>query len=529
MSKRYIDIDSSYRNRDRFPNPAQFDILISQTGRRSTVYNSIDPVASATIIFPPPNLHQGATFNSYSWMYSTSMSPLTLQIDGIVVNSSNTAVNYLAPSDAENFYINKYIENISDGSLRKITDYHTSDVVTHFDTGLVDVSMTSADNRILILGANTIPFTFHSDITNYYVGKKVTVGPQTTTIVAYNPSDAGHGGLPVLTVTPNWKGDAATLGASAYTIFSDIAYYVTIESQFSGGAITSIPPVTDGVNETRYRIRGDLPYEVGTIVSGTLTTFTLPLTSYPINDYYNGMFLWITNDTYYLIVDYVGATRTGTISSHFSPILAGGEEYNIMQFSQDNFSPMVYTGSQVSEQQMVCYEVELVSLILPNLVLSSGFGNLIAFYPYVYVEFANITGMNSNIIYSNNPFANRALFKVPVDDVNTPRTSSFISIDGHTMVQTVKFKPYDNFRVSVILPNGELFMTEEMDYLSPAPPNPNVQMSITFSIKRLEVEPEMDEWDAYNNNNNNPIIYSATAEPLEYPTAYTYNPYPTYY
>ena len=126
------------------------------------------------------------------------------------------------------------------------------------------------------------------------------------------------------------------------------------------------------------------------------------------------------------------------------------------------------------------------------MVLASGFGNIIAFYPYLYVEFSNTTSMNKNILFSNNPNARRVLFKVPIDDVNTPDVSSFISVNGQCMVQTIKFKPYDNFRVSVYLPNGELFTTEEVDFVSPSPPNPNVQLSLTFSIKRMETQPVSD-------------------------------------
>ena len=53
------------------------------------------------------------------------------------------------------------------------------------------------------------------------------------------------------------------------------------------------------------------------------------------------------------------------------------------------------------------------------------------------------------------------------------------------MVQTLKFKPNDNFKFGVYLPNGDPFKTIEEDTTSPLKPNPLVQISAVFSLKRL--------------------------------------------
>ena len=90
-----------------------------------------------------------------------------------------------------------------------------------------------------------------------------------------------------------------------------------------------------------------------------------------------------------------------------------------------------------------------------------------------------------NIIYSNNPNSNRMLFRATIDDVSQPITSTFVKIDGDGMVQTVKFKPNDNLRFSVILPDGRKFETIEQDTVSPLEPNNLIQISALFSIKRL--------------------------------------------
>jgi len=49
MVKRYLEIDSSFRDRNRFPNPSDFEIPISQTGTRDR-FNAIDAVSTSTPI-----------------------------------------------------------------------------------------------------------------------------------------------------------------------------------------------------------------------------------------------------------------------------------------------------------------------------------------------------------------------------------------------------------------------------------------------------------------------------------------------
>jgi hypothetical protein len=142
----------------------------------------------------------------------------------------------------------------------------------------------------------------------------------------------------------------------------------------------------------------------------------------------------------------------------------------------------------VSQQEMVCYEIKLVNLILPNRILSVGKGSLITFYPYVYVQLSNVSSPgagNKNIIYSNNPNSTKALFRAPITDVPNLTSSTFIKIDGDGTVQTVKFKPNDNLYFCVTLPSGEVFETILPEYVSPRIPNVLSQVSAMFAIRRV--------------------------------------------
>ena len=159
---------------------------------------------------------------------------------------------------------------------------------------------------------------------------------------------------------------------------------------------------------------------------------------------------------------------------------------NISSFKCDNFTPLSYNGSMVSINEAVCYEVDLISLTLPNASLLTG--SRISFYPYVYVEFANATspnGASRELIYSNNPHSKNALFIAATPNQVAPLLSTFITLSGSGMSQVVKFKPNDNLRFSVYLPDGTLFQTLETDFFSPYLPSLRAQIDALFSIRRI--------------------------------------------
>jgi hypothetical protein len=264
---------------------------------------------------------------------------------------------------------------------------------------------------------------------------------------------------------------------------------------------TSLLGVQYRIRETPILIRG---YDgtASAIVSGTTDTIQLPSTASHTTDAYVGDFIWIYNqdvttvpspflmfNDYRQIIAYDGTTQIATIANSFSGdidtyAITGGNKINweILRFSRDNWTPLVYSGSIVSQQEMNCWEVTLVSLVLPNILLSVGNGNRIAFYPYVYCRFTNITAQNRLILYSNNPNAVTMQFKVPLTNIVSPEIASFVALGDSSCTQTMRFKPNDNFRFEVILPNGEIFQTLETDTLPPFPPNPNIQVSALFGI-----------------------------------------------
>lgn len=160
----------------------------------------------------------------------------------------------------------------------------------------------------------------------------------------------------------------------------------------------------------------------------------------------------------------------------------------ITQFSSEGVVPLNYTGSQITQSQMTCQEVTVMNLILPNKIINSSQGLLTSAYPYVFLELSNETmpsGHNRALLYSNNPSSVRATFVCSISDVNNPETTRFIKINSDGATQVLKFSPYDNLRLRVTLPNGQPFLTEEVDTLVPCDPDVSLQISVVFQINRL--------------------------------------------
>jgi hypothetical protein len=281
-----------------------------------------------------------------------------------------------------------------------------------------------------------------------------------------------------------------------------VAYHTRTEYN----VFNPVPEVIEVGNQ--YRIRKGIPQvtqTIGDIVGGSLTTIQLPATASPVDDFYTGEFIWIYNrnlttvptdffmfNDFRLIRDYQGSTRTATVTEPFSyniqtaSITAGNTlNWEILRYARDEYTPINGLVNTPGHKLDCCYEIELISLLLPNKTLKTGNGNRIAFYPYVYVQFSDPTQNAPYLIDSNNPNATHILFKVPIDNVNQPDRAAFVSLRAGGMVQTVPFKLFDRFRFTVWMYNGEVFEVNEEDTMPPIPADFSIQVSATFSLRRM--------------------------------------------
>ena len=165
------------------------------------------------------------------------------------------------------------------------------------------------------------------------------------------------------------------------------------------------------------------------------------------------------------------------------------QQWLIMPFYRDHAQSFSMTGSNVSLQGQVCYEIELISLIVPNARLQNiGSSGRLAYYPFLYVSLSSpgsSGGTGPHTIMSNNPHSNNMQFIAPIDDVNHPDNATFLKLDGDGMVQTMKFNPYTSLQIQVTLANGEPLRFKVNDSAPPQLPNPLGQIQAVFSLKRI--------------------------------------------
>jgi len=498
-NKRYIEFNSTYRDRKKWPNPSEFEVLISQSGRKFEADKAIDPVSNAAPIFawsghtfswnvgPPPNyskeLKGKVEINDLGSL--SDQKTFMIRTDGISVQT------------LENYYVGSVVRfSLASGGEERRRIIKSKFIETD-----------SKNNNQLQLSVESA---FGSE---FIQGVSITITDPTDVTIELNGTSFAN---PQFFVPDGRVGKNRYIGNILYNetkdqyrvikAYDEITHLLSIDT--TGSTSNSTGPVSTWSNNDNFSIRKQAPQFFENNSGATINTLILKGGSL-VNDIYKDMYIRVQGgiNFKYLhkiypeqqynnpplgeirrIIKYEGSTKKVTVSPSFSVVPDDNMNFEILPFSYDNFNPFTYTGSLVSQQEMVCYEIELLNLVLPNKTLNVGQGSRIAFYPYVYVEIANVSSASAgmiNTIYSNNPNSTRMIFRATVDDTSNPFTSSFLKIDGHGMVQTLKFKPNDNLRFSVRLPNGDFFQLLEEENYSPLPPKEEIQISALFSIKRL--------------------------------------------
>lgn len=300
------------------------------------------------------------------------------------------------------------------------------------------------------------------------------VGPSSSIILNSNS-------LPYKAVYNNYylENDCNTF-AGTHNYYKILSYDPTT---FTVVLPTPITPINN------YNIRKEPPLlrDILGVTAGVTTTEVVlgGLASNIDNIYTNcylRIFSGIASQSYSIIIGYTGATKTAILKTPLSNVPITGDGYEILPYTNDNFSPLLYNGTNTN--QVVCYEIELMHLVLPNVFILNGSAGKLDDYPYFYVKLYNMSSKPSSTkMITNNPNSREAIFSAPMDLNLT--SQSFFTLKTKNPIQQMTFKPDDNLHFSVCLPNGEPLQLRDNDWFSPASPNPFLQISAVFSIKRI--------------------------------------------
>ncbi len=545
-STRYLEIDSTYRNRSEYSSPANFTVEISQTGTKGRE-QALDPVSNAAPIL---EWHNSFQENSLATSVNDiSMSPVFLPSQygntTFQINSSTGTFRQV-----KNYYIGACIYVVRNTNLymRRIISYTPIDI----DTALITLDSPMADEAfatttaviqnpslLATTTANAVINLFipnGSNIDNFYNGYYVHVlaagvNPEESRLIT-SYSGTTHLATLESATTYDWvanysnfsiRRELPTMNGAIYGISTNLRNIQldvdllpnTSLRQYNNWAIRMIVPVPVFPLSTivapfqQQLIIGNYVGATGTFLAGSAGTTAVLNVDFDLTN------CWITNTTIAaphstaFILSYSnGIATTGawsgagpTVGDTFviatailrEPMeatvpLYTANTYELEAFTRENAVPFSYSGSLVSSQQEVCYEVNLLNIVIPNGLLESGRGGKALLYPYFYVELRPVSSATSfsDVIYSNNPNAKNKLFRAILNNnASSFERFPFVWFDSDGMVQTIKFKPNDSFHFALYHPNGSLFQTVEVDTSPPVAPNPNVQISACFSIKKL--------------------------------------------
>jgi hypothetical protein len=521
MPTKYLELDSTYRNRNLNENvgPGSFISQIAQTGM-GTQITAVDPITyaypdivftyeqtnSPTFTYTQPIANTG--FSSETKFLLTSGDAAAHAVNGFFVGAVlSIPIAFISTVQATggplNFRITEWIK-LTDTQFLVSTELPVPLAVAAAATPpannvTITIFQPSTDITAVGGGEHYVYIPSSLSISNYYTGSYIYNQTQNLASLITSYDKDTH--LAQITTTIEWDAtDVLIVRKQLPKSYSDVLPYTQFAVIPSAtGAINAIAPnrVVD-LSITN----GGAAIPLGASFINSFLRFFENTTDYTVNKII-GIVLELTpvgggGTTY--VIDYDGSayyeynnakttaqyTSSAVLDTSIYALPAAPSLCEIMSFNTDNYSPFSYNGSMSSQNQAVSYDVTLNSLVLPNVVLKTG--GRIAYYPFVYVEIENLsttTGGNRNAIYSNNPNAAKAVFKVPITDLNHPATTPFVKLTGNGMTQTLVFKSNTDMKMTVRLPDGSIFTPATSENPLGKAPNCLIQLSALFGLTRV--------------------------------------------
>lgn len=459
MSKQYIEIDSTYRNRNGFKQPSEFEIDFNTP--MTEPHLAFDPVSDEAPIKEWKNNNDMRNYLSTK----NNVVINNVNTDNLVIDISFADNSTQALSKEDNYYNN--ITVVHGTEIRRIVKYEylETSLPNIFARITVDVPFSTTPSGNLTFNEPNIANSNRMFIPNgsshdntyvgYYLYKDTNIPQLYYKIIDYD-SNTHHvkldrnitvftGSYSIRKLFPSYRLSLVTLGTTQVNglIPSNLLGNIKIDKNIKFIRVVSNPSYGKYYKITSIKDNGDITF------------------------------------------DFIGDDTSNSRNIIYSSVVANMNDIEFLSVTYDNNYSLQFTGSIVSQTQLVCHHIQLLHIILPNKTIKHHRGGRVCRHPYVYVELSNISaGQNRNNIYSNNPHARKALFKCSIKDTTNPNQSPYVKLEGDGMIQTIKFKPTDRLYFRVILSDGSLFEVEEQETYSPLPPNPNIQINAMFSISR---------------------------------------------
>lgn len=495
--QKYLEIDSTYRNRNLYPSPGSFNVNISQAGGK-TQLNATDPVSNAYTdiifkIFDPNNVvfklvvASGDPSEPFPEIATSSKTTLVMIINFILIDfrtllykqpnffsgfvlSSKQTDNYILRRILKSTFLNeKVLLNSSDFYFLFEIDQPIPDTLIQNTTTFTlfnPTTLNSGDMSYVFLPRSVPVDNFYENYVIYNRTKK-----NYSSIVSFNGTT--HLAEILYDTNFNWQSD-------------DILEVKKEPPNLTGQLSVGLANFSNSVNLGAGVIAGP------NFINSFLEVYLIPtqLEIYNIFKITNiiGTYKDKTGATIYTtnLQEMTSYTSYVIVDNLTIDVSSDNFLYELLQYSYDNTNGFNYTGSMVSVTQPSAYELTLNSICLPNIQIMGG--GKIWNYPFFYVEIENVSSSSSNsnnIIYSNNPNCLKAVFKVPVMNITNPDEYQFLTYNGNGVKQTITIKPNSDMKLTVRLPNGKVFSPFEGDTSYGQAPNTQKQLSVLISFEKI--------------------------------------------
>jgi len=445
----YIDLDSTYRDRNKYPNPSSFAIPIST----ATTSNIIaDPICNA--------------MPSVAWTsrrFTVGQSLDNIQ-GSVITNKSATDIVHIQYNGA--------------GIVQEAPDYYAGAIVGFTitkDHRRVWSSTYVGDNMIRLL--LDIPILIHQDTElGTLLDPTDFADPAYTQIFVPGGQDIQNiytGDILFNETRGSWR---------TINTYSRIDHTVQVDTRF-----------TDWTALDSYSIRSEIPTLSSTINSSMTTVNRVQLTTgfHIPATVYDFAYIRIPQLVYGNEADANAGIARRVVAwdavnqlAYVNPPFPTIPKFNceVMAISGDNCVP--YSNIRPKDATAMSFEIQLISLHIPNTPIFSSLGGNPLNYPYLYVRLSNVTRpQTSNLSASNNPSASRVQFRATLAPQLSANESYFFKLTGDETHQTIQLDTNDTLIFELLLPDGQLWIPAESDTVSPSPPNPLLQIAAYFSFR----------------------------------------------
>jgi hypothetical protein len=421
MEIKEIEVDSSYRNRNQYPNPFEFDVAVN-TPPKIKCRDAVDPVSSAA----PQYTFTGNTL--------TPTLPNIASISGTVVRVVTDTV--------EVQFINVLFSDMD--YYRGLTT-SLNETILHYE------------NVDTFLGRFRLqPF----NISTYFVGSIFTLQYWPITQL-----------LTVLNSIVRLFIPAKPLCNEVKLVYNETRNNWNEIVQTDEISVHILVRETDWMYSDTFSLRDTPPSWVGTVLLNTANSITVNA----IDPNAQQDIVFIPSINYYgkLVLK---SGNVFTVTPSITTIIVPGSAIQCLRFTYDNSRSLQYIGT--ADQQQRTWIVKLVSVQIPNIRLKNK-ENLFKF-SHLYLEFRDTISPQYNIM-SNNPNSNNSYFRIIPSKMQTQR--EWISFDCDGSQKTVRFSPTSTeFKFRILSPEGQIleFLTEDNKW--PKKSKSRLQINALFNV-----------------------------------------------